>query len=68
MPIFKSNSEKKAYTVVLICFREGTKLKPMIIFNGKGSTIIKKLDKQDCIIASSSNPTSACRNSTLLKL
>ncbi len=43
-----NNTDKQAYKVVLGCTNNGLKLPPLIIFNGKGTTLEKRLDKLDC--------------------
>ena len=45
-----NESKKKAYTIILSVFNDGSKLPPMIIFDGLGTSIVKKLDSKGCVL------------------
>ena len=51
-----SGHEKDHYTVVLSAKADGTKLKPFVVFKGKGTRIIKDLQKiQGIVVKFSAN-------------
>ena len=45
IPLKSTGHEKDRFTVILTAKANGTKLKPFIIFKGKGTRLIKELQK-----------------------
>jgi hypothetical protein len=64
-----TNSENKAYTVVLGAFSDGRKIPPLILFNGIGTRITKELQKVECNVdyVFTGNDTSSFQNAKTLQ-
>lgn len=45
VPLKSTGHDKDHFTVILTARADGTKLKPFIVFKGKGTRLIKELDK-----------------------
>ena len=43
VPVKTTGHEKDHYTVILIAQASGKKMKPFVVFNGKGTQLLKKL-------------------------
>lgn len=67
VPIQNTNSENKAYSVVLSVLEDGTKFPPLIIFNGVGKNIGPTLKTTSSKFTFSGNKTSAYQNGSTFK-
>jgi hypothetical protein len=67
VPVETTNSERKAYTVVLCVFDDGTKLPPLIIFDGMGTRILPSLKTRNSEVVFSGKERSSYMNSKVFK-
>ena len=67
VPIKNSNSERKAYTIALCISNRGRKLKPFILFDGKGTNLLKQLDPKNTIIEFTQKLNGSYMNADLFK-
>ena len=68
VPIKNSNNERKADTIALCISNQGRKLKPFILFDGKGTNLLKTLDPKNTIIVFTQKINSSYMTANLFKI